>query len=100
MQCTSGWCARGAVALLGVMLVGIPTVRSQDLVRSDNRSQSPAPNAAGIIRGTVTTQNGTIPLAGVGIALRSADGEIARVLSEGDGAFRIEALTTGKYVLV
>jgi hypothetical protein len=55
---------------------------------------------AGVIDGTVTSQGGTIRLAGARVAIHdSANQEIASTLTEGDGHFRITALTDGSYTL-
>ena len=56
---------------------------------------------AGVIDGVVSTQGGAIRLGGVQVAVRDAtDREIATVLSDGDGHFRLVALPDGKYRLV
>ncbi|TLZ77210.1 MAG: TonB-dependent receptor [Methanobacteriota archaeon] len=56
---------------------------------------------AGVIDGVVSTQGGAIRLGGVQVAVRDAtDREIATVLSDGDGHFRLVALPDGRYRLV
>lgn len=57
--------------------------------------------AVGGIEGVVTTQKGTILLGGSHIAVRdSGNQEVAGVLSDGDGRFRVAALPAGKYTVV
>jgi len=52
----------------------------------------------GLVVGSVTTQNGTIPLGGVLVSLASElTAELTTVLSNGDGTFRFERLTPGQY---
>jgi hypothetical protein len=56
---------------------------------------------AGVIDGVVSTQGGAIRLGGVQLAVRDAtDREVATVLSDGDGHFRLVALPDGKYRVV
>lgn len=58
------------------------------------------PPGAGTIEGVVTTQGGTIHLAGARIVVHDAGSqEIASALSEGDGHFRITALPEGSYTV-
>ena len=53
---------------------------------------------AGIIDGYVTTQGRTIPLGGAQIVVRNGvNDQVAAVLSEADGHFRIIALPNGRY---
>jgi hypothetical protein len=77
----------------------VPDVQADDALRTDAVAEPQAPNASGVVRGVVTTQNGTIPLGGVSVTLKNEDGVLARVMSEGDGSFHIESLPTGKYML-
>ena len=61
-------------------------------------AQSRPAAASGVIDGVVTTQAGSIRLGGAHIVVRdAADREIATLLSEGDGHFRIVALPPGAY---
>src|SRR5262249_9792972 len=61
---------------------------------------STPPGAVGAIEGVVTTQNGTIRLGGAQLVFRNAaNQEIATLLSEGDGHFRVTALLDGKYII-
>src|SRR5262249_11036196 len=54
--------------------------------------------APGTIDGYVTTQSKTIPLGGAQVAVRNAlNEEIAAVITEGDGHFRVIALPDGRY---
>jgi hypothetical protein len=56
------------------------------------------PAAGGVIDGVVTTQSGSIRLGGAQVVVRdTSDREIATLLSEGDGHFRVVALPPGTY---
>src|SRR5262245_10051562 len=56
------------------------------------------PSAGGVIDGVVTTQSGSIRLGGAQVVVRdTSDREIATLLSEGDGHFRVVALPPGTY---
>jgi len=56
------------------------------------------PAASGVIDGYVTTQGRTIPLGGAQIVVRNAvNDQVATLLSEGDGHFRVIALADGRY---
>ncbi len=92
--------SRRAIRLLTLVLaLSASRLSAQDSVTAAEPGAQ-SPNAAGVIRGVITTQTGTIPLAGVGVTLRNEDGEINRVMSGGDGSFRLDALISGKYLLV
>ena len=55
----------------------------------------------GVIDGYVTTQARTIPLGGAQVVVRNAvNDQVAAVLSEGDGHFRVVALPDGRYRVV
>jgi hypothetical protein len=70
------------------MLAPLPAVAQARLAR------------AGTIEGVVTTQSGTIRLGGAQVVVRDATNqEIATILSDGTGSFRITALPEGKYTL-
>jgi len=57
--------------------------------------------APGTIDGYVTTQSRTIPLGGAQIVVRNAvNEEIASIISEGDGHFRVVALPDGRYRVI
>jgi hypothetical protein len=57
-------------------------------------------SGVGSIEGVVTSQGGTIRLGGAQIVVRDAGNqEVATILSEGDGHFRVTALPEGKYAL-
>jgi hypothetical protein len=57
-------------------------------------------SGVGSIEGLVTTQSGTIRLGGAQLVVRDATNqEVATILSEGDGHFRVTALPPGKYTL-
>lgn len=59
----------------------------------------PQKAGVGAIEGTVTTQNGTIFLGGAQIVVRDASHEVASVITEGDGKFRVAALLEGTYTV-
>ena len=65
-------------------------------------AQTPARQIdSGVIDGVVTTQGGTIRLPGAQVVVRDSNSqEVATVLTEGDGHFRIVALPAGSYTLV
>ena len=64
------------------------------------RAASAPAAVAGIVDGFVTTQNRTIPLGGAQVSVRNAmNDEVASVLSEADGHFRVVALPYGRYRL-
>jgi len=60
---------------------------------------STVPTASGgIVRGIISTQNGTIALGGVMVSLlNERTTQVETVLSEGDGSFRFEGLESGVY---
>src|SRR5947199_8824843 len=58
------------------------------------------PIDSGVIDGIVTTQSGTIRLPGAQVVVRDSNSqEVARVLTEGDGHFRVVGLPAGSYQL-
>lgn len=79
------------LAILFILLLG-------GVVPSFGQS-GPPKTGVGAIEGTVTTQNGTILLGGAQVVVRDASQEVASVLSEGDGKFRIVALLEGTYTV-
>jgi len=87
----SSWCGRLLVLVLFVL-----TASAADALAR----QAPQPPVSSL-KGTVTTQGGSIPLGGVALSLRTdRDHEISALASEGDGTFTFAALTAGKYVLI
>jgi hypothetical protein len=59
-----------------------------------------APQNAGTITGIVSTQNGTIPLGGAAVSLKSSTEEVANYTSEGDGSFHFDNVPPGTYSIV
>ena len=58
------------------------------------------PAGGGAIEGLITTQGGTIRLGGALVVVRdAADRQVATMLSEGDGHYRLVALPGGRYRL-
>ena len=58
------------------------------------------PPGVGSIEGLVTSQGGTIRLGGAQIVIRdAANREIATIVSESDGHFRLTAVPEGKYTV-
>jgi hypothetical protein len=52
----------------------------------------------GVVQGVVSTQSGSVRLPGAAITVKNDAGiEVASLLSDGDGAFRTDALPPGKY---
>jgi hypothetical protein len=75
-----------------IVLCSAGTVGAQ-LIRPGTSTAS-----GGVIQGTVTTVNGTIPLGGVLVSLSSdRTTEVITVLSEADGTFSFEGLSAGRY---
>lgn len=70
------------------------------LVTASGVAQAQAPTAAGAVTGTVTTQNASIPLAGVLVSLTLRSAEVASTVTDGDGVFRFEGVEQGAYVVV
>ncbi|MFN7981705.1 MAG: TonB-dependent receptor [Vicinamibacterales bacterium] len=52
------------------------------------------------VTGVVTTQNATIPLAGVLVSLQLRAVDVASTATDGDGAFRFEGVEPGAYTVV
>lgn len=84
------------VPVILALLIAFPASAQQPRVPPGSQTA-----AAGIIEGFVTTQGRTIPLGGAQITVRNAlDEEVASVISEADGRFRITALPAGRYRVV
>lgn len=91
------------------MLRLVPLVCLLALLDTSNVLAQPAPiqvprvasvptASGGIVRGIVSTQNGTIPLGGVLISMTSErTTQVQTVVSEGDGSFRFDGLEAGTY---
>ena len=69
------------------------------LARAQGSGTAAAPTT-GTIEGTVTTQNGTIRLAGALISLQQQGTEVASSGTDADGKYRIADLTPGAYEVV
>ena len=54
----------------------------------------------GSVTGVVTTQNATIPLAGVLVSLQLRSTEVATTATDGDGAFRFDGVEPAAYTVV
>ncbi len=77
-----------------------PDVASAQPPASTSTTQPP-PAQAPSITGTVTTQNGAIPLGGALVSLVSRErGEVGTYTSDGDGNFRFDNVPAGAYTLV
>lgn len=61
---------------------------------------SPSADQAAIVSGVVTTQNATIPLGGALVTLTLRSAAVATTTSDGDGAFRFDAVPPGSYAIV
>ena len=59
-----------------------------------------AQDATGTIEGVVTTLNGTVALPGVKIVIFAVNREVASLMTEGDGRYRVDGLPEGKYSVV
>src|SRR6266496_6320512 len=57
------------------------------------RAQTPR---TGSVQGVVTTQSGTVHLAGALVTLRDGDREIARQVADGDARFRFNDVPEGR----
>src|SRR5258708_3330559 len=56
------------------------------------------PTGGGVIEGAVTTQGGSVRRGGARVVVRGgADRQVATMLSEGDGQYRMVALPGGRY---
>jgi len=77
-----------------------PALAQQPAAGASQSPRRPSASAPGTVAGTVTTQNGTIPLGGALISLKAAAGELATYVSDGEGAFRFENLAPGSYTIV
>ena len=92
-----------------VVLTVLTAVLSLVTVGSQPASAQPAPvqvprvaavptASGGIVRGIISTQNGTIPLGGVLVSLTvERTTQVQTVISEGDGSYRFEGLSAGSY---
>ncbi len=89
--CTGRWLWRLLMALL---------VLAAPLAQRGLAQTTSAPIAAASIRGAVTTQEKTIPLAGVAVALTADGREVATAVTEGDGTFTFPSVAPGVYALV
>lgn len=93
---SSGWRIRLLILLLlpGVLL---PVATFAQPAQAAVPSQ--ASQATGSIAGVVSTQNGTIPLAGVVVSLTTREGEVATYTSDADGSFHFDNLPPATYTL-
>ncbi|MFI5178493.1 MAG: TonB-dependent receptor domain-containing protein [Vicinamibacterales bacterium] len=82
---------RSIVLSLVALLLAVQTAAAQTRV----------PKAgSGVIEGFVSTQGGTIRLGGAQVVVHdAANQEVAMILSDGDGHYRVTALIDGKYTL-
>lgn len=87
-----GW---SLLLLLAVLAAASASAQAQGIPQPSGRANPPA-----VITGIVTTQDKTVPLAGVVVSLRDERGEVASGTSEGDGTFRFESIGPGSYSLV
>ncbi|MGE3509492.1 MAG: TonB-dependent receptor [Vicinamibacterales bacterium] len=77
-----------------------PQSRTQSLAQPLSPPRPPAIASGGVIRGTASTQNGTIPLAGVVVSLSaSRTNQVLTAVSEGDGSYSFDGLDAGTYVV-
>jgi hypothetical protein len=83
--------------MLRALLLGLLVVLfSARATPAQDRASTP-----GIIDGFVSTQSRTIPLGGVQIVVRNGvNDQVASVISEGDGHFRVVALPDGRYRVI
>ena len=89
MQCVRPGCRWARLLIVVVFLLDAASVAA---------FQTAA--AAGSIRGTTATQNGTVALGGVLVTLLNDQGEVASTASEADGSFTFTAVPAGAYSLV
>jgi hypothetical protein len=79
-------------------MLAVPSLVAPQQRTPSSRQTTVATASGGVIHGTVTTQNGTIPLGGVLVSLSSTlTTMVSTVVSEGDGTYRFEGLEAGKY---
>ena len=88
-------------AVCAGVLAARPSLAQQPAAAGPLQSEhGQASRTAGTVAGTVTTQNGTIPLGGALVSLKAAAGEVATYVSDGEGAFRFENVAPGSYTIV
>jgi hypothetical protein len=78
----------------GLSVLPVALVRAQDA-----RTVAPTQNT-GTIEGVVTTQAGSIRLAGSLVTLRNASGDVATAIADGDGRYRLADIKPGTYQVV
>jgi hypothetical protein len=88
-----------SLVLLTLSLLVAP-VAAQPAAPTPPAQPPAAARQTGTITGIVSTQNGTIPLAGVVVTLVGGGGEVGSNTSDGVGAFRFENVPPGEYVIV
>jgi hypothetical protein len=82
------------VVAIGLSVLPLPNVA---IVRAqDARTSVPTQNA-GSIEGVVTTQSGSVRLAGSLVTLRDASGEVATAIADADGHYRLADVKPGIY---
>ena len=83
--------------LLAVLVLLIAAASARDAAAQIRRPEVPTASG-GVVQGTVTTENGTIPLGGAVVSL-SSERTVAQptTISEGDGTFHFDALEPGEY---
>ena len=95
-----GWAVRLLLLLAAFGAIsGRPAWAQRPPAPTESRT-TPATTDTGAIHGSVTTQQGTIPLGGVVVSLVKDGAEIANVASEADGAYRFDAVPAGNYILI
>jgi outer membrane receptor for ferrienterochelin and colicin len=89
----------GRVLLIALILSSAAVPGSAQTTQGQpSRPGNVATTSGALIRGIVTTQNGTIPLGGVLVSLTSArTNQVRTAISDGDGTYRFEGLEAGDY---
>jgi hypothetical protein len=100
MQVPPGRLVRPLPLIALIVSLAVSTAFAQRPAAGTAVEPSTVPQGSNSISGTVTTQNGSIPLGGALVSLTARGGEVASYTSDSDGAFRFDNLAPGSYTIV